>query len=43
MYKKDSGSAVVLLVLYVDDILLNGKDVSVLQYVNILIIQEHCP
>ena len=36
MYKKDSGSAVVFLVLYVDDILHNGNDVSVLQLVNIL-------
>ena len=39
VYKKDSGSAVVFLVLYVDDILLNGNDVSVLQLVNILIIK----
>ena len=31
------------LVLYVDDILLNGNDVSVLQLVNILVIQEHNP
>ena len=38
MYKKDSRSVVVFLVLYVDDILLNGNDISVLQLVNILII-----
>ena len=43
VYKKDSGSAVMFLVLYVDDILLNGNDVSVLQLVNILVIQEHTP
>ena len=30
MYKKDSGSAAVFLLLNVDDILLNGNDVSVL-------------
>ena len=30
MYKKDSGSAAVLLLLYVDDIILNGNDISVL-------------
>ena len=30
VYKKDSGSVVVFLVLYVNDILLNGNDVSVL-------------
>ena len=35
MYKKVSGSVVVFLVLYVDDILLIGDDVSVLQYVKI--------
>ena len=35
MYKKVSGSAVVFLVLYVDDILLIGNDVLVLQYVKI--------
>ena len=43
MYKKDSGSAIVFLMLYVDDILLNGNDVSVLQLVNILVIREHSP
>ena len=41
MCKKDRGSVVVFLVLYVDEILLNGNDVSVLQLVNILVIQEH--
>ena len=35
MYKKTSGSAVIFLVLYVDDILLIGNDVSVLQSVKI--------
>ena len=35
MYKKVNGSAVVFLVLYVDDILIIGKDVTVLQYVKI--------
>ena len=35
MYKKVSGSAVVFLVLYVDDILIIGNDVSKIQYVNI--------
>ena len=33
MYKKASGSVVVFLVLYVDDILLIGNDVSILEYV----------
>ena len=36
VYKKDSGSAVMFLMLFVNDILLNGNDVSVLQLVNIL-------
>ena len=31
MYKKTSGSAVIFLMLYVDDILLMGNDVLVLQ------------
>ena len=35
VYKKDSGSVVIFLVLYVDDILLNGNDVSMIQSVNI--------
>ena len=35
MYKKVSGSAVVFLVLYVDEILMNGNDVSTLQSVKI--------
>ena len=35
VYKKVSGSVVVFLVLYVDDILLNGNDVSILQSVKI--------
>ena len=38
VYMKDSGSAVVFQVLYVDDILLNGNNVSELQLVNMLII-----
>ena len=38
MYKKDSRSVVVFLVLYVEGILLNGNDILVLQLVNILII-----
>ena len=36
VYKKGSGSVVVFLVLYVDDILLIGNNVSTLQFVNIL-------
>ena len=43
MYKKVSGSVVVFLVLYVDDILLIGNDILVLQFVNILVIQEYSP
>ena len=43
VYNEDSGSAVVFLVLYMGDILLNGNDVPVLQLVNILIIKEHSP
>ena len=43
MCKKVSGSLVVFLVLYVDDILIIGNDVSKLQYVNILVIQENSP
>ena len=35
MYKRISGSAVVFLVLYVDDILLIGNDVSILKFVKI--------
>ena len=35
VYKKVNGSAVVFLVLYVDDILLMGNDVSILQSVKI--------
>ena len=35
MYKKTSGSVVVLLVLYMDDNLLIGNDVSVLQFIKI--------
>ena len=35
VYKKVSGSAIVFLVLYVDDILLIGNDVPTLQYVKI--------
>ena len=36
MYKNDSGSAVMIPMLYVDDILLNGNDVSLIQLVNII-------
>ena len=35
MYKKTSRSAIIFLVLYVDDILLIGNNVSVLQYVKV--------
>ena len=35
MYKKVSGNAVVFLVLYVDDILLIGNNVSILQSIKI--------
>ena len=35
VYKKTSGSVVIFLVLYVDDILLIGNDVSVIQFVKI--------
>ena len=35
VYKNVSGNAIVLLILYIDDILLIGNDVSVLQYVKI--------
>ena len=35
MYKKDSGSAVVFLVLYMDDISIIGNEVSKIQFVNI--------
>ena len=35
VYKKTSGSVIVFLVLYVDDILIIGNDVSVLQSVKI--------
>ena len=37
MYNKTSGSAVIFLVLYVDDILFIGNNVSVLQSVKILL------
>ena len=43
MYKKVSGSVVIFLVLYMDDILLIGYDISTLQSINILVIQEHSP
>ena len=43
MYKKVSGSVVVFLVLYVDDILIIANDVSKLQFVNILVICEYSP
>ena len=35
MYKKDSGSAVIFLVLYVDDISIIGYDISKIQSLNI--------
>ena len=35
MYKKTSGSAVIFIMLYVDDILLIGNDVSILQSIKI--------
>ena len=38
MYKKDSGSAVMFPMLYVEDILFNGNDVSLIQLVNIMAI-----
>ena len=38
VYKKVSWNAIVFPVLYVDDILLNGNDVSVLQLANLLVI-----
>ena len=34
MYKKDSGSAIIFLVLYVDDILIIGNDISKIQSIN---------
>ena len=37
MYKKVSGSAVVFLLLYVDDILVIGSDISTLQLIKILL------
>ena len=40
VYKKVSGSVVIFLVLYVDDILFIGNDSSKLQSINVLIIQE---
>ena len=40
VYKKVSGSAIVFLVLYVDDILIIGNDVLKIQSINILVIQE---
>ena len=43
MYKKVSGSAVMFLVLYVDDISIIVNDVSKIQFVNILVIREHSP
>ena len=43
VYNKVSRSATVFLVLYVDDILIIGNDISKLQYVNILVIREHFP
>ena len=43
MYKKVSGSAIMFLVLYVDDISIIGNDASRIQPVNIFVIQEHSP
>ena len=45
VYKKDSRSAVVFLVLYVDDILIIRNDISKIQSIKIyiLVIQEHSP
>ena len=40
VYKKVSGSAVVFLALYVDDILLIGNDISILQSVKILLFKN---
>ena len=40
VYKKTSGSAAVFLVLYVDDILLNGNDVSFVKLVNIMVFEK---
>ena len=40
VYKKVSESAIMFLELYVDDILIIGNNVSKLQSVNILVIQE---
>ena len=37
LYKKTNGSAVVFLVLYVDDILLSGNDVSLVKLVNMIL------
>ena len=36
VYKKTNGGAVVFLMLYVDDILLNGNDVSLVKLVNMI-------
>ena len=43
MYKNVSGSAIMFLVLFVDDISIIGNDVSKLQYVNIFVIEEFSP
>ena len=40
MYKKTSGSAIVFLVLYVDDILLIGNDIPMLQSIKIWLSQK---
>lgn len=37
VYKKESGSAVVFLILYVDDILLIGNDIFMLESVKVLL------
>ena len=43
VYKKVSGSAVVFLVLYIDDILLMGNDISILQSFKIWLSIEGSP
>ena len=43
VYKKDSGSAIVFLMLYVDDRLLNGNNVPMLQLVSIFVTPQNIP
>ena len=40
VYKKVSGCVIIFLILYVDDILIIGNDISKLHYVNVFVIQE---